>query len=81
MLVCSTVIMICGLYYLVANAGVTQNAYIKHSDYPGGPFVYVEFSYLATPVILGGLVCQVTVDLLTAEIQVRCYPSRIYSTR
>jgi len=32
----STVIMTCGLYYLVLNALVTEDAYIKHSDYPHG---------------------------------------------
>ncbi|EKM75896.1 hypothetical protein AGABI1DRAFT_109134 [Agaricus bisporus var. burnettii JB137-S8] len=31
----SSILMLCGLYYLVANAWVAQGAYIKHGDHPG----------------------------------------------
>jgi hypothetical protein len=72
MLVYSTVIMLCGLYSLVANAWVAQDAYIRHSDYPEGPYAYIISTYLSTPVIPIGLVCQALIDILTLAIQV-CY--------
>jgi hypothetical protein len=72
MLAYSTVIMLCGLYLLVVNASVTQDAYIRHSDYPNGPYGYILSTYLSTPVITIGLVCQAIIDISTSAIQV-CY--------
>jgi hypothetical protein len=75
MLVYSTIIMICGLYFLIANAWITQDAYIKHNDYPGGPYVYIEATYLTSVMIPVGLACQLAIDVLTSSIQVRHYVS------
>jgi hypothetical protein len=76
----STVIMLCGLYYLVSNAWVMQDAYIKHSNYPGGPLSYIGSIFVHNPVITIGLACQVVVDVLTSAIQVRFRIYLIYPT-
>jgi hypothetical protein len=69
----SIVIMLCGLYFLVSNAWVAQDAYIKHRNYLGGPYSYVEASFLTTPVIPVGLACTVIIAVLTSAIQVCGY--------
>jgi hypothetical protein len=76
----TTVIMLCGMYNLVSNAFVTQDAYVKHSNYPGGPFFYTESTYHTNPQIIVGLAFQLTVDIMTLAIQVRSYFSPIYPT-
>ncbi|XP_006456360.1 hypothetical protein AGABI2DRAFT_122265 [Agaricus bisporus var. bisporus H97] len=40
MITYSTIIMLCGLYYLLSNAWVIQDAYIMHANFPGGPYLY-----------------------------------------
>jgi hypothetical protein len=82
MLAYSTVMMLCGLYFLVANAWVTQDAYIKHNDYPGGPYVYeISTFHRATVVIPIVLACQTAIDILTSAIQVRGRFCCAYATR
>jgi hypothetical protein len=80
MLAYSAVIMLCGLYNLVSNAWAYQNAYIKHSNYPGGPYLYIISSYHTTTALSLGLACQVVVDTLTSAIQVCRYISHIDPT-
>ncbi|EKM75188.1 hypothetical protein AGABI1DRAFT_132439 [Agaricus bisporus var. burnettii JB137-S8] len=70
MITYSTIIMLCGLYYLVSNAWVVQDAYIKHANFPGGPVLYVSSTFLTQPVIAVGLVCVSVVDISTAAIQI-----------
>ncbi|KAF7760991.1 hypothetical protein Agabi119p4_10400 [Agaricus bisporus var. burnettii] len=62
--------MLCGLYYLVLSAVIIQDAYIKHSDFPGGPFLYEDSTYNTQPAIVVGLVCYLIVDISTAAIQI-----------
>jgi hypothetical protein len=82
MLAYSTVIMLCGLYYLVSNAWVTQDAYIKHSDYPGGPYAYVESTFQGTTAVIPiGLACQTAIDVMTSAIQVRGPFCCVYAIR
>ncbi|XP_006456357.1 hypothetical protein AGABI2DRAFT_122262 [Agaricus bisporus var. bisporus H97] len=66
----STIIMLCGLYYLISNAWVIQDAYIKHADFPGGPLVYENSTFLTQPAIAVGLVCVAVVDISTGAIQI-----------
>jgi hypothetical protein len=73
----STVIMLCGLYVLVANAWATQNAYIKHPDTPGGPFLYIA-STTHAPVMVAVIPNQTVIDVLTSTIQACIYFSPIY---
>lgn len=70
MMTYSAIIMLCGLYYLVSNAWVIQDAYIKHADTPGGPYVYELTSFSKQPAIALGLVCASIIDISTAAIQV-----------
>jgi hypothetical protein len=70
MLCYSAIIMICGLYIIVSNAWVTQDAFVKHNDYPGGPWAYVESTLNTQPVIAASLGCQFGIDTLTSMIQV-----------
>lgn len=72
----TVVIMLCGLYNLVANAWAIQEAYIKHGDYPGGPYLYLLSSF-HTGVIAIMIVCQMAVDILTSTIQVRYFLSHL----
>jgi hypothetical protein len=82
MLTYSSVIMLCGLYFLVSNAWVTQDAYIKHSDYPGGPFVYLVSTFNGTTAVIPiGFVCQTSIDVMTSAIQVRGQFSCVYASR
>jgi hypothetical protein len=82
MLAYSSVIMLCGLYFLVANAWVTQDAYIKHSDYPGGPYAYVLSTFHSTTAVIPiGLTCQTVIDVMTSAIQVRGRFSCVYANR
>lgn len=74
MMAYSSIIMLCGLYYLVSNAWVTQDAYIKHANFPGGPWVYESATYIRQPVITVGLVCVSIIDISTAAIQVQFFP-------
>ncbi|KAF7760976.1 hypothetical protein Agabi119p4_10385 [Agaricus bisporus var. burnettii] len=66
----STIIMLCGLYYLISNAWVVQDAYIKHASFPGGPIVYEYYSAITQPTIKVGIVCQLVVDISTGAIQI-----------
>jgi hypothetical protein len=82
MLAYSSVIMLCGLYSLVSNAWVTQDAYIKHSDYPRGPYAYVESIFQGTTAVIPiGLACQTAIDVMTSAIQVRGRFSCVYANR
>jgi hypothetical protein len=74
----STVIMLCGLYSLVSNAWVTQDAYIKHSNYVGGPFNYIGTTFRSNIGITVGFVCQTIIEILTSAIQVRSCFSPTY---
>jgi hypothetical protein len=77
----STVILLCGLYSLVAKAGITQDGYIKHNNYLGGPLLYVESTYHSSPVFAVFIVSELVVDILTAVIQVRsCFLPSILQT-
>jgi hypothetical protein len=76
----SAVIMLCGLYDLVANAWVTQDAYIKHSDYLGSPYSYILSAYHTSRVMFIGGFCQVAVDILTSAIQVHSHFSLVCPT-
>jgi hypothetical protein len=80
MLAYSTVIMICGLYNLVATAWDVQDAYIEHSNSIEGPDLYMELTFHTTPAIAIALTCQLAVDALTSAIQVHSYFSPIYPT-
>jgi hypothetical protein len=80
MLMYSMVIMLCGMYLLVANTWATQDAYIKHANYPGGPFVYLNLTF-STPTIAVALACEFVIDILTSAIQVRIYYNLICPTR
>lgn len=80
MLVYSTVIILCGLYVLVSNAWIIQDAYIKHRDYPGGPYIYIVSTYHAQPAIIACLTFDLAIDVLTSAIQVRRCISIIYPT-
>jgi hypothetical protein len=75
----STVIMLSGLYNLVSNAWVTQDAYIKHSSYPKGPWSFIASSD-RTPVTVVAFTCQLAIDALTSAIQVCSYFYTIYLT-
>ncbi|XP_006455505.1 hypothetical protein AGABI2DRAFT_180530, partial [Agaricus bisporus var. bisporus H97] len=70
MLVYSTVIILCGLYVLVSNAWIIQDAYIKHRDYPGGPYIYIVSTYHAQPAIIACLTFDLAIDVLTSAIQI-----------
>ncbi|EKM75863.1 hypothetical protein AGABI1DRAFT_131770 [Agaricus bisporus var. burnettii JB137-S8] len=65
----SSIIMLCGLYSLVSNAWITQDAYIKHGNYPGGPYFYVLATFHA-PVMIAAFTCQIVIDILTSAIQI-----------
>lgn len=79
MLAYSCVIMICGLYNLVANAWIVQDAYIKHGEFPGGPYQY-EGTTMHSPVVITMFTCQMAIDTLTAAIQVHYIFFPIYCT-
>jgi hypothetical protein len=82
MLAYSTVIVLCGLYYLVSNAWVTQDAYIKHSDYPEGPYAYVLSTIHGTTAVIPiGLACEAAIDVMTSAIQVRGRFCCVYVSR
>ena len=70
MITYSTIIMICGLCYLVSNAWVIQDAYVKHANFPGGPFLYELSTFLTQPAIAVILVCPSVVDISTGAILV-----------
>jgi hypothetical protein len=73
MLAYSAFIKLCGLYYLLSNAWATQDAYVKHSKYPNGPYFYLLSMFHGGPMILLALICQVIIDMLTLTIQVCGY--------
>lgn len=70
MLAHSTLVMICGLSSLIAKGWVTQDAYIKHGEFPGGPHKYTFSACHTHPIITFGNACQMLVDILTSAIQV-----------
>lgn len=80
MLAYSSILMICGLYILVANAWVTQDAYIQHADFPGSPYLYVVSTFHTQPAIIVSIICQLLIDVMTSAIQVRCCVSLICNT-
>ncbi|KAF9442904.1 hypothetical protein P691DRAFT_809760 [Macrolepiota fuliginosa MF-IS2] len=71
-LVYSSVVMICGILFLAATTWVTQQAYVYHNDFPGGPIEYKTLYLHAQPVGVIGIVFSVTLDLLTIAIQTWC---------
>jgi hypothetical protein len=73
MLVYSTVIMLCGVYSLVYNAWGNQDAYIKHSDFPGGPYGYIQSINRGNAAVTILFTSQVVIDILTSAIQVHCF--------
>lgn len=79
MLVYSSIIMLCGLYDLVTNAWFTQEYYLKHYDYPQGPYIYGTTT-LHTPLTISSFTCQVAIDALTSAIQVQycCFSKLSY---
>jgi hypothetical protein len=79
MLSYSSVIMLCGLFTLVVNAWLAQDAYIKHGNYPGGPYAYEQSQY-HKPLVMTEVVCQVAIDVLTSAIQVQFGSFLSYST-
>ncbi|KAF7760990.1 hypothetical protein Agabi119p4_10399 [Agaricus bisporus var. burnettii] len=70
MITYSSIIMLCGFYFLLLNAWVIQDAYIKHADFPEGPYGYEGSTYVTQPAIAVGLVCEFVIDILTASIQI-----------
>jgi hypothetical protein len=66
----STVVMLCGLYSLVSNAWVAQDAYINYKDYPGGSYSYERSTFSTQLVMTVGFICQLGIDILTSAIQV-----------
>ncbi|KAF7760981.1 hypothetical protein Agabi119p4_10390 [Agaricus bisporus var. burnettii] len=62
--------MLCGLYFLVSNAWVIQDAYTKHHNFPGGPLLYENSTFRTQPAIAVGLVSVTIVDITTAAIQI-----------
>ncbi|KAF7762323.1 hypothetical protein Agabi119p4_8916 [Agaricus bisporus var. burnettii] len=70
MLAYSSILMICGLYILVANAWVTQDAYIQHADFPGSPYLYVVSTFHTQPAIIVSIICQLLIDVMTSAIQI-----------
>jgi hypothetical protein len=66
----SSIIMLCGLFTLVSNAWGTQDGYIKHANYPGGPYLYTETTF-RTPVLIALSACELAVNIFTSAIQVR----------
>ncbi|XP_006455506.1 hypothetical protein AGABI2DRAFT_121424 [Agaricus bisporus var. bisporus H97] len=66
----TSVIMLCGTYNLVINAWITQDAYIKHDDYPGGPYLYVLSTTQSQPALAVALSCQVLILIMTSAIQI-----------
>jgi hypothetical protein len=74
----SGVIMLCGLYSVIGNTWVTQDAYIKHNNYPGGPYSYGDSTF-HTAVMIALFLCQWVIDILTSAIQVHCFTSLPYA--
>ncbi|EKM74294.1 hypothetical protein AGABI1DRAFT_95739 [Agaricus bisporus var. burnettii JB137-S8] len=70
MLVYTSIIMLCGLCTLVSNSWITQDAYIKHGDYPGGPYGYIPSTFHTQPIIAVVFTCQLAIDILTSAIQI-----------
>ncbi|XP_006455509.1 hypothetical protein AGABI2DRAFT_121427 [Agaricus bisporus var. bisporus H97] len=66
----TSIIMLCGLCTLVSNAWVTQDAYIKHGDYPGGPYGYIPSTFHTQAIIAVVFTCQLAIDILTSAIQI-----------
>jgi hypothetical protein len=75
----SSIIMLCGLYSLIANTWATQDAYIKHNSYPGGPIGYID-STLRTGVMIALFSCESIIDISTSAIQVHCFTSFLYAS-
>lgn len=70
MLVYTTIVMLCGLVSLGTNGWIIQNAYIKHSNFPGGPYRYTNDVDTTQPI---GIICLsslMMVDILSLAIQV-----------
>ncbi|KAF7776620.1 hypothetical protein Agabi119p4_5013 [Agaricus bisporus var. burnettii] len=71
MLVYTIIMMLCGLYFFIANIVTIQDAYIKHANYPGGPYLYEQSALFHGQPVLGvGLACQAMVNMLTSAIQI-----------
>ncbi|XP_006457469.1 hypothetical protein AGABI2DRAFT_181669 [Agaricus bisporus var. bisporus H97] len=66
----SSIIMLFGLYIVVANTWYIQDAYIKHGDYPGGPYAYALSAIHTQPAIFTSFICQFSIEIMTSAIQV-----------
>ncbi|KAF9442512.1 hypothetical protein P691DRAFT_810496 [Macrolepiota fuliginosa MF-IS2] len=66
----ASVVMICGILFLAATTWVTQQAYVYHNDFPGGPIEYETLYLHAQPVGIVGIVFSVALDILTVAIQI-----------
>jgi hypothetical protein len=75
----SSIVMLCGLYILIANTWATQDAYIKHNNYPGGPYSYESSTY-HTAITIALISCWLVVDILTSVIQVHCFTYLPYAS-
>jgi hypothetical protein len=75
----SSIVMLCGLYILIVNTWATQDAYIKHNNYPGGPYSY-ENSTIHTAIEIALISCWLVVDILTSAIQVHYFTSLPYAS-
>ncbi|EKM74626.1 hypothetical protein AGABI1DRAFT_95488 [Agaricus bisporus var. burnettii JB137-S8] len=69
----TSIIMLCGLCNLVTNAWITQDGYIKHVDYPGGPYAYIASTFHTRPASAVAFTCQLAIDTLTSAIQTKIW--------
>lgn len=67
----SSIIMVFGLYIVVTNTWYIQDAYIKHGDFPGGPYAYALSAIHTQPAIFTSFICQFSIEIMTSAIQVR----------
>ncbi|EKM75197.1 hypothetical protein AGABI1DRAFT_132447 [Agaricus bisporus var. burnettii JB137-S8] len=58
MIISSSIIMLCGFYFLLLNAWVIQDAYIKHANFPKGPYGYEDSTFNPDMALMGSLVWQ-----------------------
>jgi hypothetical protein len=75
----SSIIMLCGLYVLIVNVWLVQDAYIKHGNYPEGPYAYTLTTY-HKPLVIISTICQFALDTLTSAIQVQFVSFSSYPT-
>lgn len=70
MLAYTSVIMLCGLVYLGIGIWQDQDAYIRHRNFPGGPFLYEQGPLHTQPLIAVGFVAEDIIHILTSAMQV-----------